>query len=102
MVKKFSRYVEDFICEHCHDHVKGNGYTNHCPSCLYSKHVDKNPGDRSASCHGLMEPIEVMVKGDQYILTHRCIRCQTMKRNKTAKNDNFSAILRLMEKQSLQ
>lgn len=100
MVKKFSRFIEDFICEHCQKQVKGNGYTNHCPYCLYSKHVDQNPGDRSATCHGLMEPIAVEVKGDQYILTHRCQKCQTIKRNKSASNDDFSAILQLMANQA--
>lgn len=102
MVKRFSRFIEDFVCEHCQTFVKGNGYTNHCPHCLYSKHVDENPGDRAATCHGLMEPIEVVVKGDQYFLTHRCLKCNQTKRNKAATNDNFSAILRLMEKQSYQ
>jgi len=100
MVKKFSRNIEDFICEHCNKFVKGNGYTNHCPHCLYSKHVDQNPGDRMATCHGLMEPIQVEVKGDQFILTHRCLKCKTTKRNKTAKEDNFSAILALMRKRA--
>lgn len=100
MVKMFSRYIEDFICEHCQQSVKGNGYTNHCPYCLYSKHVDIHPGDRAASCHGLMEPIAVEVKGDQMILTHRCQKCQVTKRNKTAPNDRFSAILAIMRKQA--
>ncbi len=100
MVKRFSRLIEDFICEHCNNPVKGNGYTNHCPYCLYSKHVDEDPGDRAATCHGMMEPIAVEVKGDQYILLHRCLKCQHIKRNKAASNDNFQAILRIMEKQS--
>jgi len=100
LVKKFSRYIEDFTCDHCKRFVKGNGYTNHCPYCLYSKHVDQNPGDRLATCHGLMKPIEVEVKRDQFILTHRCLKCQTIKRNKAAPNDCFSAILQIMNKQA--
>ena len=65
MVKRFSRLIEDFICEHCNNPVKGNGYTNHCPYCLYSKHVDEDPGDRAATCHGIMEPgSQSKVKGD--------------------------------------
>ena len=43
----FTRKVEDFTCEHCGREVHGNGYTNHCPHCLHSKHVDVNPGDRA-------------------------------------------------------
>lgn len=45
-MKHFTKTVEDFICAHCGTHVRGNGYTNHCPECLWSKHVDNNPGDR--------------------------------------------------------
>ena len=61
-MKRFSRRTEDFTCEHCGTKVKGNGYTNHCPQCLYSKHVDINPGDRLSDCGGLMEPIDIEQK----------------------------------------
>ena len=63
------RMIQDFDCERC-GHLEGqnkfspsvlefsvltrfvssqerNGYTNHCSQCLWSKHVDINPGDRS-------------------------------------------------------
>ncbi|HYC79501.1 MAG TPA: RNHCP domain-containing protein, partial [Candidatus Binatia bacterium] len=56
-MKLFQRTPENFVCENCGTKVSGNGYTNHCPNCLYSKHVDNNPGDRLNKCHGLMEPI---------------------------------------------
>ncbi|MFA6992594.1 MAG: RNHCP domain-containing protein, partial [Candidatus Gracilibacteria bacterium] len=42
MPKRFSRTIEDFVCEKCGAKVKGDGYTNHCPKCLWSKHVDIN------------------------------------------------------------
>lgn len=100
MVKRFSRWVEDFICENCQQPVKGNGYTNHCPHCLYSKHVDIYPGDRKATCQALMEPIAVEVKGDQYILVHRCLKCQKIKRNKSAEQDHFEALLNVMKRHS--
>jgi hypothetical protein len=51
--KNFQRVIEDFECEHCGHLEEGNGYTNHCTSCLWSKHVDINPGDRAAECQGL-------------------------------------------------
>ncbi|HCR42265.1 TPA: hypothetical protein DIV45_02815, partial [Patescibacteria group bacterium] len=38
--KNFIRTKEDFTCENCGHRVKGSGYTNHCPKCLYSQHVD--------------------------------------------------------------
>jgi len=93
--KKFQRRKEDFICEQCHYSVIGNGYTNHCPKCLFSKHVDITPGDRLASCQGLMEPISVRQEGTGYILVHRCIKCGYQKRNKSSDEDNFETLLKL-------
>ena len=91
--KKFQRTKEDFTCEKCDHLVSGSGYTNHCPKCLWSKHVDINPGDRQAACHGLMEPVEVELINGKYTITHRCILCGYEKRNKTAEDDNFDAIV---------
>jgi len=51
--KKFQKKKEDFKCEKCGREVIGTGYTNHCPDCLWSKHVDVNPGDRQSKCLGL-------------------------------------------------
>ncbi|WP_265181671.1 RNHCP domain-containing protein [Geomicrobium sp. JCM 19055] len=39
--------------------LENGSYRNHCPSCLYSKHVDVIPGDRASTCHSLMEPIDL-------------------------------------------
>jgi len=91
----FTRKIEDFTCGHCGAKVKGNGYTNHCPACLWSKHVDINPGDRLAKCGGLMEPVKVEMDHGQYILMHKCQTCGQQKRNKTVQEDSFEAILAL-------
>jgi len=56
--KRFQKRIEDFVCERCGAFVKGTGYTDHCPECLWSKHVDVNPGDREAECGGLMEHVD--------------------------------------------
>ncbi|MFA7308855.1 MAG: RNHCP domain-containing protein [Patescibacteria group bacterium] len=93
--KKFKRTVEDFTCERCGFFVLGSGYTNHCPQCLWSKHVDINPGDRLATCHGPMEPIGIQIKGEDYIITHKCRTCGFEKKNKTTKEDNIDAIIKL-------
>ena len=95
MGKKFQRQKEDFICENCGNIVIGNGFTNHCPVCLYSKHVDINPGDRLAACHGLMEPIGFETKSSGYVIIHRCKKCNHEKKNKFSKNDNFEVLLKL-------
>jgi len=93
--KKFQRNIEDFVCEKCGTTVTGNGYTNHCPNCLWSKHVDNNPGDRLATCKGLMKPVSLEQKHGKYIIVHRCVKCGLIKRNKAAENDNFNALLEL-------
>ena len=96
LMKKFTRTKEDFTCENCGHFVRGDGYTNHCPFCLWSKHVDINPGDREATCRGLMEPIGVELKEGKYILLNRCVKCGLKKRNKISKDDNFDTILQLV------
>ena len=97
-MKVFSRREEDFVCEHCGEKVSGNGYTNHCPKCLYSKHVDINPGDRAADCGGLMEPINIELKDGKYVLLHRCKKCGFERRNKVCEADDFDAVLNVFRK----
>ncbi len=95
MTKRFQRNIEDFICANCGAKNHGDGYTNHCRFCLYSKHVDINPGDRAAQCGGQMEPVAVQIKSGEYIITHRCIKCGYEKNNKAAKDDNFEILLKI-------
>ena len=59
--KNFTKIDEEFICENCGRKVTKLGYScrNHCPYCLHSKHVDKNPGDRKEECHGDLEPVSL-------------------------------------------
>ena len=60
-MKKFNMIDENFICENCGYNVDKLNYTarDHCPNCLYSKHVDIMPGDRENTCMGLMKPIGI-------------------------------------------
>lgn len=95
-MKLFTRKKEDFVCEKCVAHVKGNGYTNHCTACLWSKHVDVNPGDRAEKCGGLMEPTGAEVGGGEYALLHQCIRCDFERKNKVAKSDDFNEVMKLL------
>ena len=93
--RKFQRNKEDFTCEKCGHNVEGDGYTNHCPKCLWSKHVDVFPGDREADCGGLMKPDSVEREGEEYILSHVCKVCKYVKRNKVQKNDDFDEVVRI-------
>jgi len=95
VVKRFSRCREDFVCEHCGAQVIGDGYTNHCPSCLYSKHVDIQPGDRRELCLGPMEPVSVEVSREKYVVVHRCLKCGVVRRNKAVKDDDVEVMIRL-------
>lgn len=95
MSDKFQRKIEDFTCANCDTKVKGTGYTNHCPKCLWSRHVDINPGDRAADCGGLMEPVGVEIKSGANIITHRCIKCRHEKKNKTVEADDMDKIIKI-------
>ena len=91
----FKRHIEDFACEHCGAEVSGNGYTNHCPKCLWSKHVDVHPGDRAANCGGLMEPRSIESKGGLHDIVHVCVKCGHVKRNKVQKEDDFDEVVKI-------
>ncbi|MBU3669039.1 MAG: RNHCP domain-containing protein [Candidatus Taylorbacteria bacterium] len=90
--KLFIKKEEDFTCEKCDFFVNGNGYTNHCPNCLYSKHVDVFPGDRAESCGGLMKPVDVTGTQKEYIIRHKCIVCGYEKNNKVSEHDSIEVL----------
>lgn len=93
MSQAFKRTAEDFYCGNCGTEVKGNGYTNHCPQCLWSKHVDVFPGDRAEACKGMMEPVAVRATRDGYGITHRCTRCGAVREVKSVPEDERETLL---------
>lgn len=96
----FIKNVEDFTCEHCGAQVKGSGYTNHCPQCLWSKHVDVDPGDRRATCGGLMEPIAIEGTSPEYVILHKCTLCGFERRNKVQQGDSAQTLVVIASKRS--
>jgi hypothetical protein len=95
----------DFTCKHCGYIVStlkaasGVINRNHCPYCLYSRHVDLfKPGDRLCACKGLMTPVGLTVKQgrDKYsgkqpgelMLLHRCTQCARLSINRIAADDD--------------
>ena len=94
-MKKFTKTVENFECAHCGAMVFGNGYTNHCPHCLWSKHVDNNPGDRASDCGGMMIPISVETAGNGFIITHKCEKCGKTIRQRSSENDDIDTIIEI-------
>lgn len=95
MAKQFQKLKENFTCDHCGAFVVGDGYTNHCPRCLWSKHVDINPGDRLNSCGGLMKPVGLETKAGEYVIIHQCQKCGLVKKNKASVHDDFDDLLKL-------
>ena len=96
-MKNFVKNDEGFICEHCHKEVEKLGYTarDHCPYCLYSKHVDINPGDRSNPCKGLLKPIGIEKYKDTFKIIYKCEKCNTKHKNIMAKDDNINVLINL-------
>ena len=95
MEKRFQRRIEDFQCLHCGTLVSGNGFTNHCPACLWSRHVDVNPGDRAAECGGAMRPIGHETVRGRIMILQRCEVCGFERRNQMGKDDDMGALIRL-------
>ena len=96
-MKKFNELDEGFICENCGEEVTPLGYSSrdHCPHCLYSKHVDINPGDRENECQGLLEPIEIEKFKDTYKIIYKCKKCRQLHKNIIAKDDNMNKIIEI-------
>lgn len=91
----FTRTIEDFACGHCGHEVKGDGFTNHCPKCLWSKHVDVDPGDRAEACGGLMRPVDLYYRRHEWIITHRCETCGFNRGDKIRPEDDFNQAIEL-------
>jgi len=93
----------------------GTEHRNHCPFCLWSKHVDlEKPGDRKSKCQAGMKPIGLTFKHegvDKYgrlrqgelMLIHECTGCGKISINRIAADDNEEMILKVFsESQKLE
>ena len=70
-----------------------------CPNCLYSKHLDINPGDRAEDCHGILEPIGLETNSKKgYMIIFKCKKCGAIRKNKAAEDDNMDKIIELSSK----
>jgi len=96
MSQKFIKKTEDFDCLNCGVRVEGDGYTNHCPVCLWSLHVDIFPGDRLSDCRGLMKPAGVELLKGSYRIKHVCIKCGQIKKNRISDKDDFDKVIKIM------
>lgn len=100
--RKTAPLSESFRCRKCRAMIgappSGTSQRNHCPLCLFSRHVDYRPGDRSGECGSSMEPISIWVRGDEWVLLHRCQGCGVIHANRIAPDDNEIALLSLAAK----
>lgn len=96
-MKRFNMLNEEFICENCGEQVSKSNYTarDHCPYCLYSKHVDINPGDRLNNCKGLLKPIGIEKFKDTYKIIYKCDKCKQIHKNIMLKDDDMNLIIDL-------
>jgi hypothetical protein len=103
---RWGRYSSQagFTCRNCQVFVyaqpliSGVQNRNHCPYCLWSRHVDLyQAGDRLSACKAGMEPIGLTVKQRQnkygswsngeLMLIHRCSNCDRISINRIAGDD---------------
>ena len=98
MSTNFQRRKEDFECGHCGFFVTGNGYTNHCPKCLWGKHVDVHPGDRVSECGGMMAPYSFTMDKQVFVVIHKCEACGFVGRNRLSPEDNMDVLIKLKQK----
>ena len=100
-MKTFTKNDQNFVCENCGKNVPTLNYTSrdHCPFCLCSLHVDIYPGDRANTCHGILKPIDLQYTQNKgYVIVYKCNKCGQLHKNKVAKDDDKSQILKLSNK----
>ena len=90
----FKMINESFECENCWQNIEKHpewSARNHCPFCLFSKHLDKDfPWDRSSECGWLMMPAWIDHKKNKWwMIEHKCQKCGKTILNKIAPDDNF-------------
>lgn len=91
----------------------GTKTRNHCPNCLWSKHVDEiKTGDRLSKCEGNMHPVGVTFKKEgsdkwgktrlgELMLIHICEKCGKVNLNRIASDDDPKEIMKIVEKKSI-
>lgn len=84
---------EAFSCENCWEDISPHptwSARNHCPNCLYSKHLDKGfPWDRASECYGLMKPTwKDHRKNKGWMIVHECLKCWKIIPNRLAEDDD--------------
>ena len=105
---------QGFTCRHCalyvpcHPALAGVQNRNHCPYCLWSRHLDwRIAGDRMAGCRAALLPIGLTIKRSrtkyagardgELMLIHRCTICAKVAINRIAADDCAAAIMQIFD-----
>ena len=99
----------DFRCAHCNNLVSsmrwlsGVNNRNHCPYCLWSRHLDLySVGDRLSACKAPMQPVALTTKRSrnkysygrgELMLVHQCMDCGEVSINRIAADDDAQTLL---------
>jgi hypothetical protein len=102
-------FNSDFRCTHCGYYITatrmmcGVNHRNHCPYCLWSRHLDLFvAGDRLSACKASMRPIGLTMKptrnksvlgGGELMLVHICEDCGQVSINRIAADDDAQSLM---------
>lgn len=92
---------QSFTCGQCKRFIgalpSGGHHRNHCPYCLYSRHVDAvKSGDRLSGCGGMMAPIGAFQRPNgEHVIVHQCERCGFERFNRIQADDDFDLVVSL-------
>jgi hypothetical protein len=105
--------ANSFICAHCRGFVSsepglsGVQNRNHCPYCLYSRHLDLHEaGDRLSACKAPMRPVGLTIKAackkygpnrGELMLIHVCEECKALSINRIAADDDPHRLMNVFE-----
>lgn len=110
--ERYQRTV-GFNCVHCANQVQSDSglsgvqNRNHCPLCLWSRHVDLwQAGDRLCACKMPMQPIGLTFKKSrnrygtskgELMIIHQCQACQAFSINRIAADDDVQTLIVTMK-----
>ena len=108
-----SQTDDGFLCKLCNAYVSSASFLsgvqnrNHCPYCLWSRHLDLYAaGDRLSACKSPMRPIGLTVKATrkkygsghgELMLIHLCTDCTALSINRIAADDDPQKVFDVFE-----
>ena len=105
---------QGFRCLHCGSYIlcaptiAGVQNRNHCPCCLWSRHLDwRSAGDHLSGCRAAMQPVGLTTKHSrnkyarerdgELMVIHECTICEKIVINRIAADDSATSLLAVFE-----